>query len=634
VADTTHAPLGAPRAASLGAPVNGRPNGHRPLDAAALTAPVLPKPLHERWAMHLGGTAVPAESPKATDATRPPCSGDEFDAGLARAARRAGWMRQGFYLVVLVVAMAGQVTGAVEALHIPLVAAIPAVVALELGGVVVLQNADVRRRLGERATASRLLSVAIAAWAVAFNWLAHANHLLGGFYAGMSALGYLVWLMHTENQRRDRLRAKGDLPPTTPAYELWAHWLCHPWITMRAKSLAKANTELGLYDSIAAARAELHRERRTSAISKVLHRKIRSAVDPTTADIAVGVYDLDQVAARLAQGADYDGLTGLVAVDLQPERLAITNPDDVVATAREFAAQAAAAADEARVAEADATALAEAATARADVEEIRRRELEAALADVEDRLAGELRARGALEDRLRSADERADGEHAARVRLETELAGLRATVSAEADRRADAEARAAAAAERADGATASVTDWHRRAVEAEATADGLRRRLADTDRQSAELKATVGTDGRGGRRPEPTVRRGPTVQTDGADRRPDTDGTDGTDRRPTGRRSDNPTDGRTDGHSPAAVANAEALRRRWPDGLVGDDGKPLSDWAIRRATDWSPGRVKLARAAYDAGAHLPAPAEVPSQIDAGQDGSQGDGLHNPTEDTT
>jgi hypothetical protein len=247
----------------------------------------------------------------------------EMDEHLQRTLRRTSVMRQGFYFVVLVVALAGQVSGAVETLRIPLAAAVPAVAALELGGIVVLANADVRRRLGERAVASRLLSVAIAAGAVAFNWLAHANHLLGGFFAGMSALGYLVWLMHTENQRRDRLRAKGDLPPTTPAYEIVEHWLRHPWLTHRAKSMAKANPGLGLYDSLAAARAEVRRERRQAAISKVLHRKIRSAVDPNTADIAIAVYDLDEIATRLADSADYDGLTALIAADLAPARLGL-----------------------------------------------------------------------------------------------------------------------------------------------------------------------------------------------------------------------------------------------------------------------------------------------------------------------
>jgi hypothetical protein len=252
-----------------------------------------------------------------------PVAEDVLDADLARTLRHTSWMRQGFYIVVLLVALAGQVSGAVEALHIPVAAAVPAVGALELGGIVVLANADVRRRLGERAVASRVLSAAIAAGAVAFNWLAHANHLLGAFFAGMSALGYLVWLMHTENQRRDRLRVKGDLPPTSPAYEVVGHWLRHPWLTQRAKAMAKADPRLGLYESLAAARAEVRRERRQAAISKVLHRKIRSAVDPKTADIAIAVYDLDEIATRLADGADYDGLTALIAADLAPSRLGL-----------------------------------------------------------------------------------------------------------------------------------------------------------------------------------------------------------------------------------------------------------------------------------------------------------------------
>ncbi|GAA2350715.1 hypothetical protein [Dactylosporangium salmoneum] len=260
---------------------------------------------------------------------------NELDADLQKTIRRTSYMRQLFYIVVLLTAMAGQVSGAVEALGIPLIWAIPAVGALEVGGIVVLANADVRRRLGERAVASRVLSAAIAGFAVAFNWMAHDNKLLAGFFAGMSALGYLVWLMHTENQRRDRLRAKGDLPPTSPAYEVVGHWVRHPWMTLRAKNLAKANQQLGLYSSIAAAKAEKRKEQRTKAIAKVLHRKIRAAVDPTTADIAVAVYDLDEIALRLADGADYDGLTSLIAADLAPARLAAVAGQPVPAVAAE-----------------------------------------------------------------------------------------------------------------------------------------------------------------------------------------------------------------------------------------------------------------------------------------------------------
>ncbi|MFG1842908.1 hypothetical protein ACGFH8_31280 [Micromonospora sp. NPDC049175] len=243
-----------------------------------------------------------------------------MDADLATAVRQAAWIRQVFYVLVLLVALVGQVTGAVQTLGIPMFVAVPAVAALELGGVVVMTNADVRRRLGERAIGSRLLSAAIAAGAVTFNWAAHPDHLAGGFYAGMSALGYLVWLMHAGNQRRDRLRVTGGLPPTPPAYEVFGHWICHPVVTSQARSIAKADG-LDLYESLAAARTAIARRRRDAAIAKVLHRKIRAAVDPTTADIAVRVYDLDEIAARLAATADYNGLTTLLAADLAPERI-------------------------------------------------------------------------------------------------------------------------------------------------------------------------------------------------------------------------------------------------------------------------------------------------------------------------
>lgn len=250
---------------------------------------------------------------------------EAWDAELGKAVRRVAVLRAGFYVVVLLVALGGQVSGAMERLGMPWYVALPAVGALELGGVVVLANADVRRRLGEQAILSRVLSAGIATAAVAFNWLAHSNHLEGGFYAGMSLLGYLVWLMNAENQRRDRLRARQQLPPTTPAYEPVGHWLRHPWLTRRARSLAKADPGLGLYGSLDAAHAQIRAERRQAALSKVLHRKISRALDATTADIAMAVYDLDEIARRLAEQADYDGLTALIAADLAPARVLAGN---------------------------------------------------------------------------------------------------------------------------------------------------------------------------------------------------------------------------------------------------------------------------------------------------------------------
>lgn len=245
----------------------------------------------------------------------------EHDAELERDIRHSGWLRKGFYVGVLGVALVGQISGAVEVFHLSPLLVAPMVGVLEMGGVVLLNGADMRRRVGERAVMPRLLSAGVAAWAVWFNWAAHHNHLLGGFFAGMSALGYAVWVMHVENKRRDRLRAKGDLPPTAPAYELWGHWVRHPLLTIRAKSLAKTDSRLGLYDSIALAKAQVKKERRDKAIASVLRRKITQTMPVDQAEIAVQVYDLDEIAAYVAASADYPKLAALIADGLTPDKL-------------------------------------------------------------------------------------------------------------------------------------------------------------------------------------------------------------------------------------------------------------------------------------------------------------------------
>jgi hypothetical protein len=226
-----------------------------------------------------------------------------------------------FYVVVLLVALAGQTIAAVTWLHWPLVAALVAVAAVELGGVALSAHADARRQLGERAVPARLLSAAVAAGAVAVNWFGHGDPLAAGFFAGMSALGYAVWLVDSAARRRDRLRAARMLPPAAPAYPLWS-WITHPLLTARARSLALVDSELGLYRSLENARAAVRRKRRQAGIAKLLERKLRAGRDPLAASIAIATYDLDQIAARLADGADYDGLAGLLAAELVPVAVA------------------------------------------------------------------------------------------------------------------------------------------------------------------------------------------------------------------------------------------------------------------------------------------------------------------------
>lgn len=275
----------------------------------------------------------------------------ELNADLDRAVRTTGHLRTGFYVVVLLIALGGQVSGAMEALDMPWEIALPAVGALELGGIVVLGNADVRRRLGENVLLGRLLSAAIALGAVAFNWLAHANHLEGGFYGGMSLLGYLIYLMNSANKRRDRLRANGQMEATAPLYGTW-QWLTHPGLTRRARALALTNAEtrlgegpnpttavLGKLASLAAAREQVRAERREAGLAKAVRELVAAGAGKDMAGIAVDTYDMDEIARRLADRADYDGLTTLLAGRLTADKLAgvvsgkAPLPDDITAVA-------------------------------------------------------------------------------------------------------------------------------------------------------------------------------------------------------------------------------------------------------------------------------------------------------------
>lgn len=243
-----------------------------------------------------------------------------------------------FYAVVALIALAGQALAAVEWLGWPLVPAIAAVAALEFGGVVLSRHALARMRLGERALTARAASAAVAAFAVTFNWAGHADHRQGAFFAGMSALGYGVWLLDSNARRRDELRTRGMLAVPPPAYGT-ARWLRHPVITREARALAVEHPELGLHGSLTAARAARRRETRHAAIAVLLRRKLAQGKDQVAADLAIATYDLDEIAARLAAAADYDGLTALLGAELTAARVAgapdtaADNPADIAPVA-------------------------------------------------------------------------------------------------------------------------------------------------------------------------------------------------------------------------------------------------------------------------------------------------------------
>lgn len=226
-----------------------------------------------------------------------------------------------FYPAVLLVALVGSGQAATGWLNWWPPFAYLAVACVEFGAVVLSTHADERRQLGERAVWARLLSAGVAAGAVAVNWFGHPdNKMQAGFFAGMSALGYLVWLDDSAARRRDALRRAGMLPPTPPVYGL-VRWLRHPWLTRRARQLALRDPALGLYGSLSAAAAAVRSERRQAAIATELRTMIAAAAGPTMATVAVNTFDMDEIARRLAAGADYDGLAARLAAQLTPAAL-------------------------------------------------------------------------------------------------------------------------------------------------------------------------------------------------------------------------------------------------------------------------------------------------------------------------
>lgn len=232
------------------------------------------------------------------------------------------------YAAVAVVALVGQATAAVHWLGWPLLASIGAVAVVELAAIAVAARADYRRRLGEPAVAARILSALIAAFMTGVNFAGHwfiGQQMAAWFFAGTTLVGYLIYLLHSAARRRDQLRAEGKLQTVTPEYGIW-QWLRHPVITRRARQLVLRHPDLGLYGSLDAAVDAMAREKRNAALAAALEQRIADGMDPTMAKLATGIYDLDEIARRLAATADYDALAGLIARDLTPERLASSEP--------------------------------------------------------------------------------------------------------------------------------------------------------------------------------------------------------------------------------------------------------------------------------------------------------------------
>lgn len=225
-----------------------------------------------------------------------------------------------FYVVIVSVSIAGATQSTQQWLHWWLPFALIAVMTIELGGVTLAAHADRRRRMGERAIPARVLSAAVAGGAMAINYFGHLEVGSALFFTGATVTGYCVWLIDSAAARRDALRLAGKLPPVAPVYGV-ASWVRSFGVTYRARQLALVDPALDRAGSLAAARVALQMEQRTAAITDALQRRISEHLDPTMAKVAINTYDINEVATRLAAGADYDGWTGILTAELLPSKL-------------------------------------------------------------------------------------------------------------------------------------------------------------------------------------------------------------------------------------------------------------------------------------------------------------------------
>lgn len=241
---------------------------------------------------------------------------------------RADRLAYAFYGSAAAAALVGQVWAGIE--HIPwpegnvvplwlqvaLVA--PAVGVIELGGVATSALADSRRRLGEQATAYRVMSALTAVVAVAFNVVGHWKqpYLAIGF-GGLSAFAYVLWLAHSGARWRDAQRAAGRMERTTPIYGL-AQWKREPKVTALARSLA-AEHGYGLHESLHAAREEIRAGERRKAIAACIEDLVRAGhEDPMRAKLAITTFDMDRLAREIEGEADYAGWAASLAPALRP----------------------------------------------------------------------------------------------------------------------------------------------------------------------------------------------------------------------------------------------------------------------------------------------------------------------------
>lgn len=241
------------------------------------------------------------------------------------------FLRRGFgvfYLAVALVAAAGQVSAALHWSGWHLLGVIPLVAVLEFGGVVMAARADERRRMGERAYAALAIATAVAAMAATINYTGHlavGQTIAAWVFAGMTVLGYAIWLVDTGYRRRDAMREAGKMRLGRPAYG-W-RWV-KPRITLLALEIWRRDQDrLRRQRQAPEAGISVDESWALARLARVVKREMRQGGNSGGYDeLSLILYDSGQVAEHARAMVDHQALARRIA-----ERVSVDAIDAAIA---------------------------------------------------------------------------------------------------------------------------------------------------------------------------------------------------------------------------------------------------------------------------------------------------------------
>jgi hypothetical protein len=243
-----------------------------------------------------------------------------------------------WYLAVLGAAGYGAVTGLINLRQLPLVLAVIVVAALELGALVLVTFGDFRRKFNEKAIAARLMSAAVAGFAISVNWFGH-DGFWRAFFAGFSALGYAVVILDGNARRRDRrYKAQGRCPDPDPEFGVW-QWLAEPRLTRLARDIYRRTLvtvkdtdgkairdadgkvkvrRLDNHEALDRARDEVEARAARKAIYALLHEDMTAVFGSKKAALAAAVANPDKLVAEVAKHVRWEAIAETWGTGVDP----------------------------------------------------------------------------------------------------------------------------------------------------------------------------------------------------------------------------------------------------------------------------------------------------------------------------